>query len=89
MPVEVLLSTFHPQANSRNAIGKGHSALFTGTTGRKLIVKVDSYMMRHHQAPGDGLGFECIFPDTGERAFVSCDQLTVIRPDEYREDGQY
>ncbi len=81
MPVEILLSSFSPDATSRNAIGKGHKALFTGLTGRKLVVDVDSYLMRHAQAPGDGLGFECIFPDTGDRAFVSCDQLSIIRPD--------
>ncbi len=89
MSVEVKISTYSPDANSRNSLGNGDSAIYTGTSGKVLTVKIVSSLSRHSQAPGDGLGYECIFPDTGERAFASCDQLTIIRPEGFKADGRY
>ena len=34
-------------------------------------VTIDSDLMQHPSAPGDGPGYEAIFSDTSERAFIS------------------
>ena len=37
----------------------------------KVDIIIDSELMSHPDAPGDGTGYEAIFSDTGERAFAA------------------
>lgn len=77
--VRVMLSKFCKEADARNSLSKGDRAMHRG----KVMVTVDSEPMRHAEAPGDGMGYECIFHDTGERSFASSDHLEIIRPSDY------
>jgi hypothetical protein len=81
--IRVLASKYDKNANARNSLSKGDKAIWHGKQGNSITVTIDSDPMRHPQAPGDGMGYECIFHDTGERAFAAMDQLEIIRPDDY------
>lgn len=81
--MRVMLSKYCAEADARSSLDKGDKAIWTGLSGNKIEVIVDSTIMRHEEAPGDGAGYECIFSDTGERSFASADQLTIIRPSDY------
>ncbi len=35
------------------------------------VITIVSDLMKHQDAPGDGLGYEAIFHDTNERAFAA------------------
>lgn len=73
--IQFLLSKYCKDANSRNALVKGDEAIFIGKDGRPIKITIDSYLMKHESAPGDGLGYECIFHDDGSRCFASADNL--------------
>jgi hypothetical protein len=77
--VRIMLSKYCEEADARNSLRKGDNALHHG----KVMVTIDSEPMRHAEAPGDGMGYECIFHDTGERSFASSDHLKIIRPSDY------
>ncbi len=77
--VRVMLSKYCAEADARNSLSKGDKAMHRG----KVMVTIDSDPMRHDEAPGDGMGYECIFSDTGERSFASADHLDIIRPGDY------
>ena len=42
----------------------------------KVMITIDSDIMSHSQAPGDGTGYEAIFHDTGNRYFAA--RLNII-----------
>jgi hypothetical protein len=46
----------------------------------KVKITIDSDIVRHDSAPGDGTGYESIFHDTGERAFAS--RLGIVEWDD-------
>ncbi len=81
--VQVLLSKYCAGADSRNSLSVGDKATWTGKSGNVVEVTIDSELMQHESAPGDGLGYECIFSDDGSRCFASADQIEIIRPHDY------
>ena len=47
------------------------------TYGRNNVkITIDSDLMKHDEAPGDGTGYEAVFHDTGERAFAAREYIT-------------
>ena len=69
--VQVLLSKYCAEANSRNSLSKDEKAIWTSGKDKKAEVTIDSFLMSHVEATGDGLGYECIFYDDGSRCFTS------------------
>lgn len=50
---------------------KGESVVYMDRSGKLVRIIIDSEIMKHDEAPGDGTGYESIFADTGQRAFAS------------------
>jgi hypothetical protein len=68
--MNVFLSRFTP--GLKNGEGVDFKIGETVIYGKnKVAIIIDSELMAHSDAPGDGTGYEAIFSDTGERAFAS------------------
>ena len=66
----VYLSRFTPGLkNGQDVMFNEGETVVYGKNKVKIII--DSELMSHSDANGDGTGYEVIFSDTGERAFAS------------------
>ena len=66
----IYLSRFTPGLENGQDVSfnEGEMVIY-GKNKTKIII--DSELVSHADAPGDGTGYEAIFTDTGERAFAA------------------
>lgn len=69
--VQVFISRFTPGLENGKDVRfrKGDKVMY----GKRnpVEITIDSDRMKHKDAPGNGMGYEAIFGDTGERSFAS------------------
>ena len=66
----IFLSRFTPGLENGKDVSFNKGEIATYGKNRIKII-IDSELMQHDDAPGDGTGYEAIFSDTGERAFAA------------------
>ena len=67
-----------------NCFDIGDRAIATPpSTGKRIGVKIDSKLMKHDEAPGDGLVYECIIDDPLPEGWIKrcCLSAEALTPD--------